>query len=74
MVVLEHGNVERNMTGRSQKPPSVAPRKPKPSQQDDKHLNDLLDEALKETFPASDPPAMLEPVPDPPLGDKEQDK
>lgn len=28
-----------------------------------KHLDDLLDEALDETFPASDPPAMLEPTP-----------
>lgn len=26
------------------------------------HLEDLLDEALDETFPASDPPAMLEPA------------
>ena len=26
-----------------------------------KHTEELLDEALKETFPASDPPAMLEP-------------
>ncbi|POF28931.1 hypothetical protein [Roseibium marinum] len=29
-----------------------------------KHLDDLLDEALDETFPASDPPAMLEPGPE----------
>jgi len=27
----------------------------------DRHEQDLLDEALAETFPASDPPAMLEP-------------
>lgn len=27
------------------------------------HTEELLDEALKETFPASDPPAMLEPTP-----------
>jgi hypothetical protein len=27
------------------------------------HTEELLDEALKETFPASDPPAMLEPAP-----------
>jgi hypothetical protein len=26
------------------------------------HKEDLLDEALDETFPASDPPAMLEPA------------
>jgi len=27
------------------------------------HRQELLDEALEETFPASDPPAMLEPAP-----------
>ncbi|GAB2208864.1 hypothetical protein ROS1_56820 [Roseibium sp. ROS1] len=28
-----------------------------------KYREDLLDEALDETFPASDPPSMLEPAP-----------
>jgi hypothetical protein len=41
-------------------------RKPKsPSKQSAKereHLDELLDESLKETFPASDPLAILEPV------------
>ena len=32
------------------------PRKPVPM--DKKHQDELLDEALKETFPASDPPAV----------------
>ncbi|MEO9530736.1 hypothetical protein [Roseibium sp.] len=33
------------------------------SKQDRKHQEDLLDEALDESFPASDPPAMVEPTP-----------
>lgn len=28
-----------------------------------KHLDELLDEALDETFPASDPPALTAPAP-----------
>ena len=51
------------MTGRPPKLPS-APKRPKPSQKSKKHLNELLDEALEETFPASDTPAMLEPAPE----------
>lgn len=40
----------------------TAKRKPaKP--RNNKHRQELLDEALDETFPASDPPAMLEPAP-----------
>jgi hypothetical protein len=34
---------------------------------DRKHLEDLLDEALAETFPASDPVAMLQPAPKSPF-------
>jgi len=29
-----------------------------------KHINDLLDQALEDTFPASDPVAVLQPAPD----------
>ncbi|MEJ8570948.1 hypothetical protein [Microbaculum marinum] len=42
-------------------------RKPRPmSEEDDRtkrkeHLNHLLDEGLEETFPASDPPAVVSP-------------
>lgn len=51
------------MSGRARKQPS-GERKPEPSAKEKKkHTNELLDEALEETFPASDPPAMLEPVP-----------
>ena len=50
------------MTDRPRKPPPI-PKDPGSAQQKKKHQDELLDEALKETFPASDPPAMLQPVP-----------
>jgi hypothetical protein len=37
------------------------PKELKTPQRDEAHRNKLLDEALEETFPASDPPSMLEP-------------
>ena len=61
------------MTGRSHKLPSSL-KKPKPSEQDKKHLNELLDEALEETFPASDPLAMLELAPGSPQADEDGHK
>lgn len=39
-------------------PPKPAPAEPTPEE----HLDALLDEALEETFPASDPPAMTAPA------------
>jgi hypothetical protein len=42
----------------------AAERRREPSQQDREHLEELLDGALEQTFPASDPVAMLEPAPD----------
>lgn len=36
--------------------------KTKSSRRATRYLDDLLDEALEETFPASDAPAMLEPA------------
>jgi hypothetical protein len=50
------------MTERPHNLPPVC-KKPKLSQRAKRHLDELLDEALKETFPASDSPAMLEPAP-----------
>lgn len=44
-----------------------------PAAEDREHLDALLDEALDETFPASDPPAILEPAPGPGArGDEER--
>ncbi len=61
------------MTRRPPKLPS-APKRPKPSQQDKKHLNERLEEALEETFPASDALAMLELAPGLPQGKKDEAK
>ncbi len=49
------------MARRHSKPPVQMPEMTESPQPDETHLNELLDEALEETFPASDPPAMLEP-------------
>jgi hypothetical protein len=51
------------MTGRSPKKPVEKKQKPSPEEKEKKHKNELLDESLEETFPASDPLAMLEPAP-----------
>jgi len=59
------------MIERLRKTPSV-PKPPKPSRQDKKHVDQLLDEALEATFPASDPPAMLEPAPDSHQSDRDK--
>jgi hypothetical protein len=61
------------MIGRSQNVPPL-PKRPKLSPQEKKHLDDLLDEALEETFPASDPPAMLEPAADLLQADQDEKK
>ena len=61
------------MTEQSSKELSVS-HKPKPSRQKKKHNNELLDEALDETFPASDPVAMLEPVPNSQQSGKDEGK
>jgi hypothetical protein len=39
-----------------------------------KHLDQLLDQALEDTFPASDPVAVLQPAPEPVLEDEEAGK
>jgi hypothetical protein len=44
------------MTGRDKRPADPAQRR----------LDEMLDEALDDTFPASDPPAITEPAPTPP--------
>ncbi|WP_165814585.1 hypothetical protein [Labrenzia sp. 011] len=41
--------------------PGKKPKSGSTPQEKREHIEDLLDEALDETFPASDPPAMLEP-------------
>jgi len=39
------------------------PTRPTPPAPDPDHDDELLDEALDESFPASDPPSMTEPAP-----------
>lgn len=50
------------MTGkRSRSPPATGRKRPISRRQKD-HLDAVLDEGLEETFPASDTPAVVEPV------------
>jgi hypothetical protein len=49
---------------------SPSPKEPKPPL-DKRHREELLDEALDETFPASDPVAMIEPAPNSEKGEDE---
>ena len=56
----------------SRKPPP--PPKPEQPNRKKQHLNELLDEALKETFPASDAAAMLEPAPNSNHADEDTDR
>jgi hypothetical protein len=60
------------MTDRSKKSP--IPSDAESAKQAKKHKDDLLDEALKETFPASDPPAILQPVPNVPSPAEDEKK
>ena len=60
-IVRITGKAESGMKRQFQKQ-ALASQKSKLSEQKKKHDSDLLDEALEETFPASDPVAMLEPV------------
>jgi hypothetical protein len=61
------------MTKQDQSPQSVS-KKSKLSPQEKQHLDELLDEALDETFPASDPLAMLEPAPDAQRSEEDESK
>jgi hypothetical protein len=72
-IVRPTEKAESGMTEQYRKESSVS-RKPKPSKQKKKYNNELLDEALDETFPASDPVAMLEPVPNSQQSDNDEGK
>lgn len=48
------------MTARTRKSPSSS--RPQSARRSPSHKDELLDEALDQSFPASDPPAMLEPT------------
>jgi len=61
------------MTGRLHKP-KPAEATPESAGKGEKHVDQLLDEALEETFPASDAVAILQPVPDPAAVEAEEDK
>ena len=45
-------------------------RKPEDEAKKKAHLDDLLDEALDESFPASDPPQITDPHPPQPRADR----
>jgi hypothetical protein len=60
------------MTDRPEKSP--VPSNAESAKQAKKHKDELLDEALKQTFPASDPPAMLQPAPDAPPPEDDEKK
>jgi hypothetical protein len=61
--------METDMTEKPRRrtPSSKGPKTPS----DIQHREELLDEALDETFPASDPVAMIEPAPGPPKDEGE---
>lgn len=56
---------------RSPRKPGVAPKVPAGEEEILERLDELLDEGLKETFPASDPPALVAPRHDTPTGDED---
>jgi hypothetical protein len=60
------------MTDRPEKTP--VPSDAESAKHAKKHKDDLLDEALKDTFPASDPPAILQPVPGAPPPEEDEKK
>ena len=62
------------MTGKSHKQSSALQQLRLSQQQKKKHNNERLDEALEETFPASDPIAMLEPVPNSQQSSEDKEK
>ncbi|MCZ7659675.1 MAG: hypothetical protein M5U07_18240 [Xanthobacteraceae bacterium] len=52
------------MTGKRSRPEQPTGRKRPVSRRQKEHLDVVLDEGLEETFPASDTPAVVEPVAD----------
>jgi nicotinate phosphoribosyltransferase len=53
----------KEATKKQPQPDNLPPPPDGPANEEERHRQEVLDEALEETFPASDPPSLTEPGP-----------